>query len=207
MLIEYRGHSCFKITQDSFSLITDPYMPGSVPGLKDLDEKANQVICSHQHGDHYGLEEVKLSDVRVDTPFDLTIIDTFHDDKEGALRGKNNISVISYKDTKVVHMGDIGCIPEEDELEKLKGCTVLLIPVGGFYTVEPDVAWEMIKMIEPQVVIPMHYRGDTFGYDVIGTVDDFLKLVDLPIEKTGSTLDTDTLGSDRKVLVMTPSKA
>ena len=207
MLIEYRGHSCFKITQDSFSLITDPYMPGSVPGLKDLDEKANQVICSHQHGDHYGLEEVKLSDVRVDTPFDLTIIDTFHDDKEGTLRGKNNISVISYKDTKVVHMGDIGCIPEEDELEKLKGCTVLLIPVGGFYTVEPDVAWEMIKMIEPQVVIPMHYRGDTFGYDVIGTVDDFLKLVDLPIERTGSTLDTDTLGSDRKVLVMTPSKA
>ena len=207
MLIEYRGHSCFKITQDSFSLITDPYMSGSVPGLKDLDEKANQVICSHQHGDHYGLEEVKLSDVRVDTPFDLTIIDTFHDDKEGALRGKNNISVISYKDTKVVHMGDIGCIPEEDELEKLKGCTVLLIPVGGFYTVEPDVAWEMIKMIEPQVVIPMHYRGDTFGYDVIGTVDDFLKLVDLPIERTGSTLDTDTLGSDRKVLVMTPSKA
>ena len=207
MIIEYRGHACFKITQDSFSLITDPYMPGSVPGLKDLEEEANQVICSHQHGDHYGLEEVKLSDVRVDTPFDLTIIDTYHDDKEGTLRGKNNISIISYKDTKVVHMGDIGCIPEEDELEKLKGCTVLLIPVGGFYTVEPDVAWELIKKIDPQVCVPMHYRGETFGYNEIGTLDDFLKLGDLPVERTGSVLDTDTLGKERKVIVMTPSKA
>ena len=207
MIIEYRGHSCFKITQDSFSLITDPYKKGSVPGLQDLDEEANQVICSHQHGDHYGLEEVWLSDVRVDTPFDLTLIDTFHDDKEGALRGKNNISIISYKDTKVVHMGDIGCIPEDDEIEKLRGCTLLLIPVGGFFTVEPDVAWEIIKKIDPQVIVPMHYRGDTYGYKEIGTLDGFLKLGDLPVERIGSTLDTDTLGDDRKVVVMTHSKA
>ena len=66
---------------------------------------------------------------------------------------------------------------------------------------------KLVEELQPRMLIPMHYRGDTFGYDVIGTVDDFLKLVDLPIERTGSTLDTDTLGSDRKVLVMTPSKA
>ncbi|MCQ2505374.1 MAG: MBL fold metallo-hydrolase [Saccharofermentans sp.] len=207
MLLEYLGHACFKITQDSFSLIIDPYSSGSVPGLADLKEKANQVICSHDHYDHYGLSEVKLLNVRVDTPFALEVIDTYHDDKQGELRGKNNINIITHEDTRIVHMGDIGCMPEDEQIDKIKGCDVLLIPVGGFFTTAPDITWEIVKKVNPKVCIPMHFRSETFGYDVIGTVDEFLKYADIPAERIGSSLNIDDLGAERRLIVMTPSKA
>lgn len=209
MQLTYLGHSCFKLEKDGFVLMLDPYQKGSVPGLMPLKETVNQVICSHKHFDHFGFREVRLSQTRADTPFIVEFIPTWHDDQAGALRGENNIAVIDVYDRKVVHMGDIGCDLTDEEVSKISGCDVLLMPAGGFYTLAPKEAAELVIRIAPEVVIPMHYRGDGFGYDEISTPDEFISLMNRAGYKTveaGSeiTVDAGLIDAGRSVIVMKP---
>lgn len=205
MNITYLGHACFKLDKNNFSMIIDPYKSGSVPGLSPLKETANVAISSHKHEDHFGVDEVKLSFARVDTPFGMEFIDTFHDDKEGALRGPNRISIITADDLKIVHMGDIGCMISDEDLEKIVGCDVLMIPVGGFFTIDANQAYEYYSKIKPGIVIPMHYRSEGIGYDVIGTVDSFIKLFDdADVVKCDSKIELDKKPEGGKVMVMPP---
>ena len=207
MIIKYVGHACFKITEGDFSIVIDPYADGSVPGLKDMHETANLVICSHGHMDHHGIENVKISEVRIDTPFEMSCIRTYHDDKEGTLRGPNEITVMKAEGRTIVHMGDIGCMLSGEDIDKLKGCDLLLIPVGGFFTIDGKQAAEYVKLIAPKAVVPMHYRGASFGYSEIGTLDGFTGRKDLPVRKIGSELDIDEIKAGSGVLVMTPANA
>lgn len=224
MEIEYLGHSCFKFTEGGFSLVIDPYLAGSVPGLAPIKEKANQVISSHKHGDHFGIKEVKLAFTRADTPFMLDFIPTWHDDKQGELRGENNIIIVNVGYSKIVHMGDIGCQITDEELEAIKGCDVLLIPVGGFFTIDAKEALKYVERIKPGIVIPMHYRKDSIGYDMIATSDEFIKLCEeggYPISEEGSVMSLDVYAEVTEdgeelpddgiegtlVCVMEPSKA
>ncbi len=203
MIITYLGHACFKLSHGNFDMIIDPYETGSVPGLKPLKETVNQVICSHKHGDHYGFKEVKLREVRTDTPFIVTPMETYHDDKEGALRGSNNVIIIDVDGMKIVHMGDIGCELTDEELEPLMDADILMIPVGGFFTIDGKQAASYVKRINPKITIPMHYRGEGFGYDLIGTVDDFLSSVqDVAVDHIGSELEIVDKTEDHKILVM-----
>lgn len=210
MEIKYLGHSCFKLTEGKFSIIIDPYKAGTVPGLKPLKETANQVIPSHQHDDHSGLREVKLSSTRIDAPFTLNYFPTYHDDQLGTLRGPNNVILLGVNGLSIVHMGDIGCDLEEDQIERIRDCDVLMIPVGGFFTVSPEKAADMIREINPKITIPMHYRGATFGYDVIGTLEDFLKNFkegERTIEEAGSVIEINETPEGHKILCMKPEKA
>ena len=208
MEITYLGHACFKITSDNFSMIIDPYKSGSVPGLAPLKETANLTICSHKHFDHFAVDEIKPSFARIDTPFGMDFIDTYHDDKEGALRGPNRISIITSGDIKVVHMGDIGCKISDEDMEKIIGADVLMIPVGGFFTIDAKQAYEYYKEINPGIVIPMHYRNGDIGYDEIGTVDAFTDLVDSGlIEECESKITVDSKITGGKVMLMKPLNA
>ncbi|MBR6483992.1 MAG: MBL fold metallo-hydrolase [Clostridiales bacterium] len=208
MEITYLGHSCFKIIKDGFALILDPYKTDSVPGLYPLKETANQVVPSHRHDDHFGLNEIKLSETRADTPFMVSFIPTFHDDREGALRGQNNVIVIDVDDMKIVHMGDIGCMLTDEEMELIKGCDILMIPVGGFFTIDAKQAKEYVDIIKPKITIPMHYSGKTFGYDVISGVNKFTKLFDKEdICEKDSIINIDKAPRGNKVYVMKPLRA
>ena len=178
MKITYIGHACFLIEDASgHTLATDPYKSGSVPGLADHDLVADEVVCSHGHHDHDDFEGVGSPEDVWPGRFDITAIHSFHDDVNGMARGRNNISLINIDGAKVVHMGDIGCELTESQLDQLRNCDVLLIPVGGFYTIGARQAFNMTKAINPRVVIPMHYRGKTFGYKEIATRDEFEQLV------------------------------
>ncbi len=205
MKITYLGHSCFKFEKDGFAMIIDPYKAGSVPGYAPLKEKANQVLSTHKHGDHFGLGEVKLAVTRVDTPFAISFIETDHDDKNGALRGFNNVIIVDVDGLRLVHMGDIGCELSEEEIDKIKGCDVLMIPVGGCYTIDAVQAKKYVDKIAPSITIPMHYRGEGFGYDEIGTVDEFTKLFD-GVESAGSMLELEGKPEGHKVIVMRGEK-
>ncbi len=210
MEIKYLGHACFKITENKFAVILDPYKAGSVPGLSPLKETANQVIPSHMHDDHSGLREVKLSSTRVDAPFALNFIPTYHDDQLGTLRGPNNVTILSFGNITVVHMGDIGCELSDDELEIIKDCDVLLIPVGGFFTVSPEIAADYVRKLNPKITVPMHYRTANIGYDVIGTLDDFLKNFkdgEIEICEADSVLELTSKPEGHKILCMKPEKA
>ena len=178
MKITYIGHACFLIEDNAgHTIVTDPYRHGSVPGLKDHGLVADEVICSHSHHDHDDFDGVGAPENAWPGKFDVKIIRTFHDDVQGAARGRNNISIINIDGQKVVHMGDIGCELSASQLDQIRGCDVLLIPVGGFYTINARQAFAMTKDIDPRVVIPMHYRGATFGYKEIATREEFEQLV------------------------------
>ena len=208
MKITYLGHSCFKFEKNGFVLIVDPYKTGSVPGYAPLKESANQVLCSHKHGDHFGIEEVKLLTTRVDIPFDISFIETYHDEEKGAQRGCNNVIIVKADGETIVHMGDIGCELTDEELLSIKDCDVLLIPVGGFYTVDAKGAKAYVDRIAPKITVPMHYRGDGFGYSEIGAVDEFTKLFDEgEVQQGSSELMTEECPEGCKVLVMRGVKA
>lgn len=179
MKIEYLGHACFRIDG---SLVIDPYKDGSVPGLMPLRTQGVKVICSHEHADHSGRECVEMIPGECD--LDIREIPSWHDDQQGALRGPNTIFVVTNQaGEKLVHLGDLGHFPNEEQLAAISDADYLLIPVGGYYTINANTAAEICKTCGPKCVIPMHYRTDTSGYPVLDTVDEFLKLAEgLPVK-------------------------
>ena len=174
MKITYNGHACFSITSGGFTIIIDPYSPGSVPGYEDLNESANQILCTHEHGDH-NARNVIHQITGTDSPFTIQTISTWHDDAHGQLRGSNTIFILCAEGRHIVHLGDLGCPLSSSELGQIRGCDVLLIPVGGHYTIDAAVAAAIARQVEAGITVPMHYSGKGFGYDVIAPVDAFIR--------------------------------
>ncbi len=173
--IQWLGHACFKVCKGDYSIVLDPYEDGTVPGLEELRVAADEVICSHEHSDHNAVSCVSLPAERRGSPFTITKLHSFHDESFGKERGKNDIAILETDGIRIAHMGDMGCIPDEDQLGKLTRLDAIMVPIGGFYTMEPALVREFIRRTEPAVVIPMHYRNDNFGFSVIGTLEDFLR--------------------------------
>ena len=193
MKIKWLGHACMLISENGWTAVCDPFKPGTVPGLSPVSEKADAVFCSHGHDDHNYKDAVTIEESGA-YPMKVTAVSSWHDNAEGTLRGYNIIHVLEADSgMRAVHLGDLGyCISEEEAKEYAKP-DVLMIPVGGFYTIDAKEAKVCCDNLKPRVIIPMHYRSDTFGYDVIGTVDEFLKLFD---PKDIVRYDTDTIEID-----------
>ena len=191
--ITWHGHSCYTIEAGDYSIVLDPFADGVVPGYENIRLTANEVICSHEHRDHGFREGVTLVK-GAENPFTVEFIEIPHDDAGGSLRGMNKIAVLSAGGMRLAHFGDIGCMPDADAIDKLCGLDLALIPVGGYYTMEPEGILRLLDQIKPKVVIPMHYRTDSFGYEVLHLLEDFLSERDVVIEyDTNSfTLDSDT---------------
>ena len=205
MKITWLGHSCFTVESQGYRIVLDPYKDGSVPGLAPVRVEADQVLCSHGHGDHCGTEGVSLRQSRP-SPFTVEVIDTWHDDKEGALRGPNTIHVLSDGQCRVAHLGDLGCDLTPEQKDKLRNLTALLIPVGGHFTIDAAQAKRLADELSPAVVVPMHYRQGGVGYDVIGTVEQFTKLCDDVVAYPGSELEL-TPQTGRQTAVLKPQNA
>lgn len=172
MKITYYGHSCFQFENENNSIIFDPYADGSVPGLK-LPENlhANAIYCSHQHADH-NAESLIHIDGKSIWPVQLLCVP--HDDQEGRLRGFSNITKVNIDDITVAHMGDIGRILKDGEWNFLKDVDVMLIPVGGYYTIDASIAKKIIDTIKPHLTILMHYRDENIGYDVLEDINEIV---------------------------------
>ena len=190
MKITWHGHACFTLETNEGRIVFDPYEDGSIPGLKPLEISADVILCSHEHFDHNARDVVKQT--RKLTHFDIQTLDSYHDDKQGTLRGNNVIHIVNTEDMKTVHLGDLGHEPYD--YSKLINCDVLMIPVGGHYTINAKTAKTIVDAIKPRVVIPMHYSSDTFGFDEIARVDEFLNITDQHIfyETNEITIDKDT---------------
>jgi len=191
MKLTWYGHSCFMLESSAGSVVFDPYAAGKVPGVEMPALTADMVLSSHKHSDHYCPEKVNISGT---TPlFDICRISCFHDDAQGSKRGNNYISVVEAEGMRVAHMGDLGHELSPAQLEKLGKVDVLLIPVGGFYTVDAKQAAAVVEAVKPAVTIPMHYRSDSFGFDVIGPLEDFLAACPLPVERPDSPVIFDSV--------------
>lgn len=187
MVIEYMGHSCVRVKdfQDTgYKVVFDPYKKGSVAGYRDLDDegRANVVLYSHEHDDHYGTDNVRVEPYDGECPFEIQKIESFHDSEHGALRGSNAIHIVTLKATgeKVVHYGDLGQDIDElltaENLELLSGADFAFVPVGGVYTIDGEQAIELIDRTQPKIAIAMHYRSDIYkcGFDNLATERDFM---------------------------------
>lgn len=196
MLIKWLGHSCFKLEESEESLVFDPFADGSVRGYRDIREEANVCLCSHMHGDHNAAKNVKLVESERDV-FQLELIRTYHDDKKGALRGDNTIHIVTVEGYRVAHLGDLGCELTDEQYYQLRDLDVLMIPVGGYFTISGRKAAAIAKRIAPKVIIPMHYRTENYGYEVLSTVDEFTKYFDKVTYLTTDTLNfTDELDGE-----------
>ena len=191
--VQWLGHACYKLTFGDWSCVVDPYDNGSVPGIDDLQVSANEVFCSHGHHDHNAAHLVKQVRMFAPAP-EITEVESFHDDANGAKRGTNIIRVFDWEGMTVAHFGDLGHLLTEEQMEAIGPVDVALIPVGGFYTIDPKQAYEVAQQVEAKVIIPMHYRTEDFGFDVIAHLDEFTCLYDdvVYVDEDSITIDENT---------------
>ena len=180
MIISWYGQSCFKIQSGELVIAIDPFAKDI--GLTPPRFRADIVLVTHAHKDHANVQALAGTPFVVSGPGEYEIkdvhvhgIETFHDDREGALRGLNTVYVLSLEGIHIVHMGDFG-EPElrNATLEAIGNVDILILPVGSVYTIDARSAAKIVNQIEPAYAIPMHYRipGLTVQLD---TVDAFLK--------------------------------
>jgi len=173
--ITYYGHACFMLDFDGYRVVLDPYLHGMVDGLPNLSLEAEAVFCSHGHADHNFTEAVTLCKTDKEAPYTLENLDSFHDDQDGKLRGSNIVRIFRFGSLRVAHLGDLGHLPQGELLDKLRGVDCLLIPIGGTYTIDPDAAEKAVSLIAPTVTIPMHYRTETAGFEVLHHLTEFTR--------------------------------
>lgn len=171
MEITWLGHSCFRIRGKNATIITDPYEERI--GLKLGRVTADIVTVSHQHYDHNNVAAVGGNPKVIDGPGEyeiggtfITGIQTAHDAEGGSKRGKNTAYLIDVDDIVVCHLGDLGHVLTPQQVEAMSNVDVLLVPVGGNYTITATQAVEVINLIEPRVVIPMHFKVEGLTLEI-----------------------------------------
>jgi len=182
MKIKWLGHASFLITSDTgVTIITDPYTTGGNLSYGEIKEKADIVTVSHGHYDHNNTAAVMGNPVLVDKAGNTEVkgvkftgIPTAHDDEGGKLRGNNLIFCFEMDGIKVCHLGDLGHKPDDKQTAQLGKIDILLIPVGGYYTIDAKVASHIADKLSPGIIIPMHFKNAKCSFPITG-VDDFLK--------------------------------
>ncbi len=186
MKIKWLGHSAFLLTSESgVRILTDPYESGGYEGkvgYKPIKEKVDIVTASHSHEDHYYLEDLPEGYECITDPGKhevkgvvITGIKTYHDTSGGKERGRNIVFVIEVDGIRVCHLGDLGHTLSEENLSQIGKVDVLLLPVGGFYTIGPKEALSVMKAISPAITIPMHFKTEVLEFP-IKPVEDFLSM-------------------------------
>lgn len=183
MKLQYLGHACFRIISEmGTTVVCDPFK-GDWVGFDMARVRCDVVTISHHHGDHDCIDGIIGNPAELDEEIacaadDIAVesIATYHDDVKGAKRGGNLVFTFLVDGLRVVHMGDIGCL-DEGVATRIQGCDVLLLPVGGTFTVDAKGAKWYVDRVKPKIVVPMHYQTEEHSFNVDG-VDKFLDLFD-----------------------------
>ena len=182
MLIQHIGHAEFLLeTESGMRIVTDPYDGSCGYPVRKL--KADAALVSHGHHDHNAvdnLEDLKtiVDQAGVYTPASgvrVTALKSFHDDALGSKRGETLLFLLETEGLRIVHLGDLGCMPEEEQIRQLAHPDVLMIPVGGFYTIDGKTARAVAEKLRPRVILPMHYKTAWNADWPISGPEDFLE--------------------------------
>lgn len=185
MEIQWCGHSCFRLAdQNGFAIVTDPF-DDSV-GYPRPHVSASLVTLSHDHYDHNHCQAVAGAPKVVRTagaiapgelPPGVSVrgVAAFHDEVQGRRRGANVLFRFELDGVRVVHLGDLGHQLTPEQVATLTPVDVLLVPVGGTYTIDARGAYEVCRALDPKLVVPMHYKTDVCRVDV-APVEPFLRL-------------------------------
>ncbi len=194
MKLRWLGHSCFLLTaSDGTKIATDPF--NETVGYLPPTVSADFVTVSHEHFDHNSVRAIDGKPRTIKGPGEhkagkhkVIGVESFHDESMGAKRGQNTIFVLEIDGMRLAHLGDLGHLLTEKQLEAMGQIDVLMIPVGGTYTIDAPQAVEVMRQLSPKVTIPMHYKTEVLSLP-LSPVDDFLKLAKLPYRKQGTTTE------------------
>lgn len=211
MDIYWYGQACFKLKGKQTSVIIDPFS-SEYTGLKlPRDMSADIAIKTHDHNDHNNLSAVTGDPVLVTGPGEyeikgvaITGVQTSHDQKGGEERGKNTVYTIHIDGLNIVHLGDLGESKlTQEQIEGIGLCDILLIPVGGVYTITPEEAAQLVSQLEASIIVPMHYKLPGLKFD-LSEVDTFLK--EMGVENIAPqpklTITRDKLPAEPQVVVL-----
>jgi L-ascorbate metabolism protein UlaG (beta-lactamase superfamily) len=217
MKIKWYGHASFLITSDSGTrLITDPYEPGAYDGgiaYKPIEDSADVVTVSHDHADHNYVQGIQGSPVVVKGPglheakgISFKGVATYHDPSEGKERGENTMFVFSIDGVTVCHAGDLGHVLSPEQAGELGEIDVLLLPIGGVFTLDPQEATKVAELLKPRILIPMHFKTPGCGFPIAG-VDEFLtgKTSLERVEGSEISVSQDQLPSPIHIVVLEPA--
>ena len=171
MKLKYYGHACFTLRfADGTTLTIDPF--DESVSYAPCDAVCDAALLSHDHFDHNHIQSLRgdFRVVREAGSYDvrgvrITAVHSFHDKKGGALRGKNLIFRIEGDGLTIVHLGDLGHMPDEKQLRAISGADVLLIPIGGTYTIDTPEAEELIRLAQPKHAVAMHFRTPDYDFN------------------------------------------
>lgn len=199
MEITFLGHASFKLKGKKTTVVTDPY-DGSVVGLKFPKVDADLVTISHDHADHNASKAVGGNPFVIHGPGEYEVagvgvigISTYHDSNKGSDRGVNTVYSLQIDGLRIVHAGDLGHMLTDKQIEELGECDILIVPVGGHYTIDAKQAQELVQEIEPSIVIPMHYQ--------VGGLKEELKSVLSPVETFTKLFSMETVTPQPKLIV------
>jgi len=217
MQIIWHGQSCFQIIasrgkNNQVSIIIDPFSEET--GLRVPKLEADILLISHEHPDHNNLKAVSGSPFLIKGPGEYEIkevyiqaIPAFHDNSQGKQKGENTIYTIEAEEMKLCHLGDLGQKElTSEQLESIGDVDILMIPVGGIYTISAKEAMKIMSQIEPKIIIPMHYQLPKLKIKLEG-LDKFLKTVGVkklePLPKL-SIKKKDILEEEVKIIILKP---
>ena len=197
--ITWHGHACFSIYNKALNLsvIFDPFKR-ETGRLMLPEEKGDIILCTHDHFDHNNCDAVakwdsakfiQLIGDRNVKDVKIRGVEAFHDEVKGKKRGPNAIYVVNMGEGVFVHLGDLGHILTEEQVNKINVFGrphIVFVPVGGVYTIDPETAVFVIKQLNPRIAIPMHYYCEKLNpkiFSKLHRLEDFLSEWDGPIEK------------------------
>lgn len=217
MKLRYLGHAAFELDlSDGRSIVFDPYESGSYDGalaFGPIDSPHDIAIVSHDHPDHRFEGVISRADTVWDKAGEteiggvsITSIPTFHDESKGSERGTNLISIVEVEGVRVAHLGDLGHMITVSDVPALEGVDVMIVPVGGYFTIDAVTAKAVVEEFSPKIVIPMHYKSEKCGFP-IAPVEDFTMLMGEFNEAGVSELDlvAETLPAELKVMILDPA--
>jgi len=181
MIITWYGQACFKIQSGDKALVLDPFEKSV--GLAPPSVQADVVFITHEHFDHNNTKAIKGNYFLVNGPGEYEIkgikargITSYHDNEKGAKRGLNTLYLIEMEGIHILHCGDLGQdLLDDKQLEEIGSVDILMIPVGGFFTINAKQAVGIVNQIEPKIVVPMHYKIPKLSILELDGVDKFLK--------------------------------
>ena len=179
MEITWLGYSCFRLKGKQTTIVTDPVPPDFGYSLGKIT--ADIISVSHQHPGHSYVQGVGGDPKVLTGPGEYEIsgvmtlgVQTYHDNEHGVQRGKNTIFVFEIDDMVICHLGDLGHALTAEQVAKIDSADVLMVPVGGVSTIDAEHAAEIVRRVEPKIVIPMHYKTLVLKRE-LAPVDQFLK--------------------------------
>ncbi len=206
--VRWHGHSCFEVASDEVTVVTDPHDGKSI-GIRPPKVRGDIVLVSHDHFDHAAVKVVAKPESRIITTpehrkfGDLKVrgVQTFHDVSEGQSRGGNIAFVFILEECKFCHLGDLGHVLTPKQAKAIGRVDVLFVPVGGVFTIDAAAAWEVIGMLEPAIIVPMHYRVGGLSLS-INDISPFLEGADPDcVIKVGNSVEFSKADLDDETLV------